>query len=488
MILLKINPKSRKPVFKQIADELVDMIGKNVLKVGERLPSSRKLADQLGVNRTTVYKAYEELWSKGFTESKPGSYSIIRKRTDVKSLERPSIKKIIDWEKRITPKSMQLYRFSAQHSRTKPDNENIDFATLSPDPRIMPYERFRKCLNQVLIEEKESLLTYSDPQGYKPLRKFVTELMRGHSVHVSEDEVLLTNGCQNGIELLLKLLVNPTDKIITECPTYSSAFPLFKHYAKEVICIPMDENGMNLQSLETTLKKEHPALLYTIPNFHNPTGLTSSQVYREELLKICERNKLPLLEDGFSEEMKYTGKNILPIKSMDKYNLVFYLGTFSKVLFPGLRIGWIAADKECINHLSVIKHSSELSGFALTQAALYKFCSEGYYELHIKKMHNIYKKRMHTAINALKEFIPVEKFSFTKPFGGYTIWLASKRRGINEEDLMQKIFNTGVSVSKGSIFFPTKSDKACFRISIARADENEIVEGIKRLGKVLTRI
>jgi DNA-binding transcriptional MocR family regulator len=487
MILLKINQRSRKPIFKQIYEQLIDMIGNNILKVGDKLPSSRKLADQLGVNRTTVYKAYEELWSKGFTESRPGSYSVVRKRTDVKTSE-PIIKNIINWEKRITQKSILLYHSAVQHSKAQPGKGNIDFATLSPDPRIMPYERFRKCLNYVLAEEKESVLTYGSPQGYEPLRKFITELMRVHSIHVSEDEVLLTNGCQNGIELILKLLVNPNDNIITECPTYSSAIPLFKHYSKEVICLPMDEYGMNLKDLEAAIHKEHPALLYTIPNFHNPTGITSSQMYREELLKICERNKLPLIEDGFSEEMKYAGKNILPIKSMDTNNLAFYLGTFSKVLFPGLRIGWIIADKECINHLRVTKHSSELSGITLTQAALNKFCSEGYYELHIKKMHNIYKKRMHAAINALKEFIPAEKFSFTKPFGGYTIWLEAKRKGINEEDLMQKIFNAGVSVSKGSIFFPAKSIKACFRISIARTDEKEIEEGIKRIGKVLTHI
>ena len=352
----------------------------------------------------------------------------------------------------------------------------------------MPFDRFKKCLNHVLTEERESILDYGDALGYKPLRKFITEQMMQHSVHISEDEIILTNGCQNGIEMVLRLLIKPGDKIITESPIYSSAIPIFKNYTDKLIGIPLGENGMDLKIFEIKVKKEKPALFYTIPNFHNPTGFTSSQAYREELLKICERYKLPVIEDGFSEEMKYYGKNILPIKSMDKYSLVFYLGTFSKILFPGLRIGWIAADKECIDHFAAMKRSSEISSITLTQAALYRFCKFGYFELHIKKLHKVYKKRMHTAINAAKEFIPSEKFTFTKPFGGYTLFIESKDSKFNEEEMVGNIVKAGVAVSPGKIFYPAKYNKASFRISIAKSDENEIMEGFKRIGKALNKL
>lgn len=487
MILLKVDPGSVEPLYKQIYSRIIDLIEKNVLKPGDKLPSSRKLANQLGVNRTTVYKAYEELWSKGFTECRQGSYSYIRKRVEVKTHSAVN-KKIIDWSRKITTDSKDLTTNVLLHKNHAKEKGTIDFVSLSPDPRLIPAEKFRKCLNHVLIEEKESLLSYGDELGYKPLRNFIVEQMRQHSVHITEDEIILTNGCQNGIELLLKLLVKPGDKIITELPTYSSAIPLFKNYSGKIIGIPVTANGMDLRALENAIKKEKPALIYTVPNFQNPTGCTTPQVYREELLKLCQSYKLPIIEDGFSEEMKYYGKNILPIKSMDKQNLVFYLGTFSKVLFPGLRIGWIAGDKSCIQHLGSMKRASEISGIPLTQAALSRFCSLGYYELHIKKLHKVYKRRMHTAINAIKEFIPSEKFSHTKPFGGYTIWFEAKNKKIKEEELMSNIFKAGVSVSPGRIFYPEKHNAAAFRISIAKVDENEIVEGMKRIGNVLKKI
>lgn len=487
MILLKVDAKGDEPLYKQIYSQIVDSIDKNILKPGDKLPSSRRLADQLGINRTTVYKAYEELWSKGFTESKQGSYSFVRKRNEVKTLATHNEMDGIDWNKNITPYSKKLSINVLQHTNKRRILGTIDFASLSPDPRLIPVERFRKCLNHVLIEEKGKILDYGDSLGYRPLRKFITEQMRRHSIHISEEEILLVNGSQNGIELILKLLMKPGDCIITESPTYGSAIPLFKHYSQKVIGIPLNEYGMDLTEFEKAIRKNKSALFYTIPNFHNPTGITSSQVYREELLKICEKYKLPIIEDGFSEEMKYYGKNILPIKSMDKQNIVFYIGTFSKVLFPGLRIGWIAADKECINHFSSMKRSSELSGVALTQAALYRFCHLGYYELHLKKIHKVYKRRMHTAINAMKEFIPSDKFTFTKPFGGYTIWVEAKDEKINEEVLNESIIKSGVTVSPGKIYFPHKHNKAAFRISIAKVDENEITEGMKRIGKALKK-
>ncbi len=485
MILLNIKNKTEEPVFKQIYSQIIAFIESGVLKPGDKLPSTRKLAEQLGVNRTTVYKAYEELWSKGFTESSPGSYSVIRKRAEVISPQNIQSFSSLDWNKKFTRTSRMLGNDLLKHRNQKCLAGSIDFASFTPDPRLMPIERFRKCINEVIHEEGNTVFDYSDWMGYLPLRKYTADQMRRHSVSVSEEEILITNGCQNGIELILKLLIKPGDKIITEMPCYASAIPLFNQYTSKIIGIPFTENGMNLVDFEKVIRKEHPAVFYTIPNFHNPTGITTSQAYREKLLSICQKYKLPVIEDGFSEEMKYFGKNILPIKSMDKNNLVFYLGTFSKIMFPGLRVGWIAADKECIKTLGYMKRAGELSGVTFSQAALHKFCEKGYYELHIKKMHKVYKKRMHIAINSLKEFVPHDKFGFTKPFGGYTIWVEAKDKKIDEDIMIEEIKKHGVTVSPGKIYFPGKHKYGAFRISIAKTDENEIAEGIKRIGKAL---
>ena len=250
----------------------------------------------------------------------------------------------------------------------------------------------------------------------------------------------------------------------------------------------MASRGMNLGILGRKLTTNKPAFLYTIPNFQNPTGITTDQAHREQLLSICEKYNVPLVEDGFEEEMKYFGKVPMPIKSMDKNNVVIYLGTFSKVLFPGVRIGWIAADKECIQRLTAIKRFCDLTSSNVLQAAMYEFCIQGYYDYHIKKMHRIYRKRMQTALKAMKQFLPLDKVSWNEPAGGYLIWVEMKNKlGIND-DLNDLLQHFGIIVSPGKYYFDKSADNKYFRISIAMLNEDEIEEGIIRLGKALYTI
>ncbi len=222
-----------------------------------------------------------------------------------------------------------------------------------------------------------------------------------------------------------------------------------------------------------------------MPNFHNPTGITTCQVHRERLLSICEKYRIPLIEDGFVEEMKYFGKAVLPIKSMDKYGIVFYLGTFSKILFPGLRVGWIAADRKCIQKLADITHALNISGNVLSHAALYQFCKSGFYELHLKRIHKIYRKRMQTALKAMKENFSGNFVSYTKPAGGYTIWVQINNKDVSEDELIKHLSLYGVAVSPGKIYFLKKQNIPYFRISIAHQDEKQIERGIKRIGRAL---
>ena len=225
-------------------------------------------------------------------------------------------------------------------------------------------------------------------------------------------------------------------------------------------------------------------MLYTMPNFQNPTGITTSQKHRARLLCICEKNKIILLEDGFEEEMKYFDKAILPIKSMDEHQIVFYLGTFSKILFPGLRLGWIIAPKECIQQLNKLKRIQELSGNLLSQAATFEFCNSGFYETHKKRIHKTYKRRMQNALSALKTYMP-SNVSFTKPLGGYTLWVEVFNTNLSEKEIIAKIKNAGVLVSPGSQFYKNKKQ---FRISIAHTNEDQILKGIQIIASVLNNL
>jgi GntR family transcriptional regulator/MocR family aminotransferase len=485
MILIKIDKQSTVPVFRQIIHQLAFLIDGGVLKVGDRLPASRMLAAQLGVNRATVYRAYEELWAAGYTESRPGSYSVVRARMTMNvDLGPPG--SLIDWagigrESRLVGQSLTFA------GRKLFQGEIINFRPLSPDSRLMPVDDFRKCMHDVLAKEGASLLQYGDMFGYRPLREFLVRHLQKHGIQVSVDEIMLTNGSQQSLDLILRFFDKPGLKVAVEQPSYSQFINLLDFYQAQVVGLPMGENGADLAEVDRIFVREKPAFFYTMPNFHNPLGISTSQEYRERLLKLCETHRVVLIEDGFEEEMKFFGKAILPIKSMDSKQVVIYLGTFSKVLFPGLRVGWIAADKACISHLAAIRQIVDHSGNQLSQAAIYKYCISGYYDLHLKRLHREYRKRMQAALKAVREFIP-EIIRCTKPSGGYLLWMKMPDDRIEESVLLEKLSGAGVSVSPGQLFFSEKQTIPAFRLSIAHLDETEIRLGMERIGRVLSEV
>jgi len=488
MILIHLNENSGTPKYRQIMNQLIDMIDTCVLQEGEQLPASRILADKLNVNRSTVYKAYQELWSLGYINSRPGSYSTVRKPLNIASNQNRHKNGFLNWDEISDSSSNRLISKVKEHQQTLSSDVKLNFRSLSPDPTLLPTERFRKCLNRVLMQKGSSLLGYGDPKGYMPLREYIAEQMRKHCIDVSSNEILITGGSQNSMDLIFRLLVSRSSKVVLESPTYSSMIPLLRYYTSNIISIPMNHAGMDLNLLERNIKSESPVLVYTMPTFHNPTGITTAQQHREELLKLCQDAKIPVVEDAFEEEMKYFGRTVLPLKAMDHMGFVLYLGTFSKVLFPGMRIGWIVADRDCIDKLSYLKHAGDISGNILNQAALTRFCRSGYYDLHIKHVHTIYRRRMKTALNAMKRYFTHKLISYTKPMGGYTIWVEIKNPHVSENELVKLIEQEGISISPGSIHYHDSVQPCSFRISIAHRNESEIHQGLKRIGPVVCEL
>lgn len=475
MLIIKLNREDKTPLFLQVVQQLITMINHTVLKPGERLPSSRKFARQLGVNRNTIYRAYEELYASGYIDSTPGAYSTVRKR--------PSIV----FEKKLA-KPPSLPQKQDRQTTGKPPEAPIDFRPLSPDNCLLPTEKLRKCINKVLIDRGESLLQYGEPAGYLPLREILANQLQKHNINISPGQLLITNGIQNGLDLLLKHLATPGTQIVVERPTYGRALQLFRLHNIDIIEVNMTPKGMDLNHLEILLKQHQPKMVYTMPNFHNPTGISTNQAHREKLLQLCEHHNTLLLEDGFEEELKYFGKAPLPLKSMDKKGIVIYLGTFSKVLFPGLRIGWLAANKNLIQAITHIKNICELSGNQLHQAAVAEFCKAGFFDLHLKKLHREYRKRMKTALRDMKLHLPKNMVTHTQPMGGYVIWLTMNHQIPEAPILMQKLVANGVYLTPGSHFFHTTNTLTTFRLSIAHTNETQITEGIKRIGHTLQQL
>ncbi len=489
MLLVPIDRNDPSPLFRQICDRIGEMVEAGSLKPGDRLPATRVLADRLGVHRTTVVRAFDELRALGYIEGRVGSYTTVRERPRWPRSRAPEISRpgggLFDWTSYRKTRvgavrghpAMELVR-----SNSLPDR--IDFEHLSADPALAPDGDIRRCLKHVLVRDRGSALDYTDAAGWYPLRENIAARMGHHGIAVSPEEVLITAGAQQALDLLLRLLVNAGEKIVVEAPTYGMAHALFRLHGARPLEIPMLENGMDLDRLERKLTRERPRFVFTMPNFQNPTGITTPQAHRELLLSLCERHGVPIVEDGFEEEMKYFGQAVLPVKSMDANGIVLYVGTFSKVVFPGLRLGWIAAPRTVIEPLTDMHHAVCLAGNTLAQAAAARFCSGGDYELHLRRVHRVYRRRMQTMLRGLDVHLP-EGCTWTRPEGGYTVWLTLPSTGLSEAELVERCAVAGVQVSPGCRYFLRPPGTPHLRLSISTVDQVDIEEGCRRLGRGL---
>jgi len=491
MLLLPLDTKAREPLYEQMAHRIVELIDGGALAVGDRLPPSRALADTLGLNRSTVLRAYQELWALGYIESRPGSYTTVRQRARRVERGASSGDSAVPWEKVANAASRVLLDRHRRLATVRGDQVpkgTINFAGLAADRALAPVDDLRRAINRLLARQGGMALDYGDPAGYRPLREAIARRMQTHSVTVSPDEVLVTSGAQQAIDLVLRMLASPAARVVVEAPSYAAALPLFRANGYEPVEVPMRDDGMDLDALERAFDVARPTLVYTMPNFHNPTGITTSQPHRERLLALCSAHGIPLVEDGFEEEMKYFGRAVLPIKSMDHSNVVIYLGTFSKVLFPGLRIGWIAAHQDCIDRLTAIHRFASLSASTLGQVAIAHLCENGTFEAHLRRIHVAYRRRMQTLLRSMREHFPTRGVSWTEPNGGYTLWVRIERGTVTESQIVERLTAAKVMVAAGSNFFAHPPRSASFRLSISNLTEPDIEEGVRRIGRVLTQI
>ena len=486
MLLLELDRDSPTPAYIQIRDLIVALVDDGTLRSGDRLPPTRELAASVGVHRSTVIRAYDEIRALGCLESRPGSYSTVRRRVRPPATGGSSIteEQLVEWNAIGSDLIDDMDGPDRPRSASRGDDNAIDFERLSADPSLAPTDDLRRCLKHVLANLGSDSLDYADPSGWRPLRETISRRLRSHGVAVSAAEILITSGAQQALDIVLRLLTRPGDRALVEAPTYGMLHPLLRLHGVAPVEIPIRENGLDLDALEDFLNVSSAKLVYTMPNFHNPTGITTGQAHRERLLTLCEQHRIPLVEDGFEEEMKYFGRAVLPIKSMDRHGLVLYVGSFSKVVFPGLRIGWVAATREATDRLTAIQHASSLAANTLAQAAAERFCRRGEFEAYLRRIHRVYRRRMQTMLDALERHMP-STVRWTRPVGGYTLWLTLSDPVDTEATICREVGRAGVRVAPGRWFFAKPPENAHLRLSIACVDETRIEEGCRRLGEVL---
>ncbi|MBT9129773.1 MAG: 2-aminoadipate transaminase [candidate division WS2 bacterium] len=371
------------------------------------------------------------------------------------------------------------------------DPSIISFGGGYPDPQYFPKEHFTEAMDYVLSSLTDKALQYGSTEGVKELREWLVKFEEEEEkVKLELDEIIITIGSQQGFDLLCKVLLDPGDTIIVEEPSYIGALTAFYGFQVNPVSVPMDESGIILEELENICqnlwkKNIKPKLIYVIPNFQNPAGVTLSLERRAKVLEIASKYNMLVVEDNPYGDLIYEGNKIVPIKSMDAEGRVVYLRTFSKILFPGLRLGWFMGNKSLVRKVVIAKQSSDLCTTSLGQYATYEYCRRGYLKPHIEYMATRYARKRNTMIQAIEEYFPPE-VKFTRPSGGYFVWLTLPEY-INADEMFWKAIEAKVAYVIGSAFHVQGRGKNTIRLSFSQIGEPLIIEGIKRLAKVITQ-
>jgi DNA-binding transcriptional MocR family regulator len=488
-VQLLLDREAEVPLHRQIADQIRGLIESGDLPIGTRLPATRGLAQRLGVNRATVSSAYDALAAAGLVVARVGQGTRVVSRggPEDRPLASSAPRERRGWSSRLAMANEALMPPSETAAGPGARDEGgIDFTGVIPDERFFPIDRLRRCLDDVLRRDGERLLQYGSTQGYEPFRDMIAQRMRLAGTPVNADEILVVNGAQQGLDLFCKAFLDPGDAVVVESPTYGNLLALLRLYRAEVIPIPMTHEGIDLEELEATLARRPVKFLYTMPHFQNPTGITTSLEARQRLLTITSTQQVVILEDGFEEELRWDGGEVLPLRALDQEGRVCYVGTFSKGLCPGFRIGWLVADSELVSRLAHLKRTTDFHSSVLMQAALTEFCHRGEYDKHLQRLRKVYRQRMARTAEALAASMP-EDCRWRIPAGGYCVWLELPP-GVSDAELAARAARDGVHVTPGRHFFVHAPAFASVRLSISRVDDDEIDRGLQILGRHLHRL
>jgi 2-aminoadipate transaminase len=366
--------------------------------------------------------------------------------------------------------------------------EVISFAGGLPAPDIFPVARFQEACQRVLQTQASAALQYGPTEGYQPLRELIVAHMARYGILAGVDNVLITSGSQQALDLIAKLLINRGDRILVESPTYVGALQAFDLMGAEYVTVPVDHDGMQTCNMEEALRSG-PKFMYILPNFQNPGGVTLSRARRDELVALSDKYGIPIVEDDPYGQLRYEGDHQPPLVVLDRTNLsrddgyklgnVIYLSTFSKVLAPGLRVAWIVAPPDVIARLSQLKQSTDLHTSSFAQMVTYEAARDGFMDEHVKLIRKVYKERRDAMLQSLDNYFPPE-VSWTHPQGGLFLWVTMPP-GIDSRKLLDSALRQNVAFVPGDAFYPSGDSGSHMRLNFSNAQPEMIHEGIRRL-------
>ena len=365
------------------------------------------------------------------------------------------------------------------------DPQIISFAGGLPAPELFPVEAMKAAVDKVFTTHGQEAMQYGAAKGVTALRELIQKHVKEkEDVDAVLDNVLVTTGSEQVLDLVGKAFINPGDTVLVEQPTYLCALDVFKTYGANFAGVEMDEQGMKMDALEEALKS-HPntKLIYTVPNFQNPTGRTMAADRRKKLAELAAKYDVYVLEDNPYGEIRFAGQHVPAVKSFDKTGHVFYMSTFSKTLAPGFRLGWVVADKTVVDKLTFLKQSADLHTDNLVQYAVAQFFADNDVDAHVKEISDLYGKRKQLMVDGIKKYFPAG-VKYTDPEGGMFLWVEVP--GVDDTvALFKECLKHNVAFVPGDPFFASKAQPGTFRLNYSNAQEDKIKAGMKQLGAAL---
>lgn len=367
----------------------------------------------------------------------------------------------------------------------------ISLAGGFPHTKDFPFKKLNEIVGHVIKNSGPAALQYGPTEGFEELKHHIKEIMSEESTKARIENILITTGATQALDLITKTFVDPEDVIILEAPSYSGAITTFVSYQAEIVQVPIDDDGLITEELEKAVtkikkRKKHIKFLYTVPNFHNPAGVTLSTSRRIELIRIANENDFMVIEDNPYGLLRFEGERLPTLKSLDTQERVLYLGTLSKILSAGMRIGWVVAPTAILAKLIFGKQATDLCSNSFTQYIAVEYFKHGIWKEYVPTVVKIYQERCKTMQTALEEFFP-EESTWTKPKGGFFLWATVPEYLNTTEMLADSIREEKVAFIPGAGFFAAKGGESAMRLAFCYCDSDLIYEGIKRIGKVIKR-
>jgi DNA-binding transcriptional MocR family regulator len=474
---IQLDRLSKIPFYLQILQQIRDRILSGALPEGTLLPPERSLASELGVNRSTILNAYRELKKDGLVEARVGRGTTVLPRpvpSGPKGVPRP-----LPWRELFreepgdigTPIRDLLEKSSAEDA--------IPFSVGLPSPDLLPLDTYREIQEQLIAEQGPNVFMQSPTEGIPALRETLVQWMLEKGINCHPEEVLVLTGSQQGLDLAARIFLEPGDAVIVEEPTYFGALLVFRSAGARIIPAPTDEHGLCTDVLPGLFERHRPKMLYIQPSFQNPSGVTTSLARRRHLLELASRYGVPVLEDDAYSDLIYEGDPLPPLKALDRQGVVLYLSTISKLLFPGLRIGWLVAPAPVVRRFASAKQGIDLHGNTPGQWVVERFIAEGHLKQHLEASCRAYARRRDLMLKELERRAP-PGMSWSRPEGGLSIWCRLPDR-TERTLLVSEAAAAKVSFLPGWCCFSQETETHYLRLNFSYAKENKIRPGIARL-------